>query len=252
MNETIRTLLNHRSIRLYEDKPLTDEEIHLIVRSAQAAASSSFVQAYTIIGIKDKNMKIQLSALAGNQPYVAANGHLFVFCLDFHRLELAAQLEKVPPEEIEITLSSTEKFMVGVIDATLAAQNAVVAAESLGLGTVYIGGLRNHLPEVNELLGIPSRVVPLFALCVGYPVDLSQKKSRLPLDSIYHEEQYNRNEDLELGRLAQYNEEISAYYRERTEGVRTERWTAAIAKQLRSPKRLYLKDYLRIQRLPLD
>jgi FMN reductase (NADPH) len=252
MNETIHTILEHRSIRLYEDKPLTQEQINLIIQSAQAAPTSSFVQAYSIIGIKNPAVKSKLAELSGNQPYVRQNGHLLVFCLDLHRLEAASRLEEVPLVQVETALSSTETFLVGTIDATLAAQNAVIAAESMGLGSVYIGGLRNRLEEVTKLLDIPSRVVPLFALCLGYPAGPSEKKPRLPAASIYHEERYNRNETEESGKLDEYNRTLSAYYKNRTGGGRADRWTEMMAKQLKSPKRLYLKEYLKSQQLPLN
>ena len=90
MNETIKIMKHHRSIRSFMEKPLSDEQIQTIVESAQAASTSSYVQAYTIIGIKDAAKKAKLAELAGDQAYVAKNGHFFVFCLDLHRLELAA------------------------------------------------------------------------------------------------------------------------------------------------------------------
>lgn len=252
MNETIRTLMNHRSIRAYEDKPLTEDEIQQIIRSAQAAPTSSNVQAYSIIGIRNPESKARLAELAGNQPYVARNGHLLVFCLDLHRLLLACELESLTEADIAPFLESTEAFMVGVIDATLAAQNAVIAAESMGLGTVYIGGLRNRLQEVCTLLHTPDRVIPLFALCIGYPSDPSATKPRLPLSSVYHEEQYGSDRGHALEGLQTYNQEMTAYYGGRAAGNRISNWTAGIARQLQAPKRLYIKEFLRTKKLPLQ
>ncbi|RAU93474.1 oxygen-insensitive NADPH nitroreductase [Paenibacillus sp. YN15] len=251
MNDTIQILLQHRSIREFKERPLTREELQTIIQSAQAAPSSSFVQAYSIIGIRDPQKKEQLAELAGNQPYVAQNGHLLVFCLDLHRLSLAAELEGVSVEKTLTALQSVETFMVGVIDAALAAQNAVVAAESQGLGTVYIGGLRNRLPEVVELLKTPERVIPLFALCIGEPAQPSAVKPRLPMAAVYHEEEYTEDQaHTEL--LQAYNAQMSRYYAERTEGKRAEGWTAGIAKQLKNPKRLYMKEFLGSRKLPLE
>src|SRR6478672_2039194 len=94
MNEVISTILNHRSIRHFEDKPLTDDQIKMIVTCAQAAATSSNIQAYSIIGIKDPERKKILAELAGNQPYVENNGHFFVFCADLYRHTLIGEKEK--------------------------------------------------------------------------------------------------------------------------------------------------------------
>lgn len=251
MNEVIETILNHRSIRSFQDKKLTDEQIHTIVRSAQAAATSSYLQAYSIIGVKDQQKKDQLAKLAGNQPYVAKNGHFFVFCADFHRHEVSGELEGLQPEQMTETLESTEKFMVGLIDAALAAQNAVIAAESMGLGICFIGGLRNNLNEVVEVLNIPERVIPLFGLCIGYPDRMSGKKQRLPLENIYHENEYNGDSEQFKEQLQQYNNDISEYYRKRTNGERTDRWTEQIAAKLQNPTRLYMKEFLAKQKFPL-
>lgn len=252
MNETIQTILNHRSIRSYEDRPLTDEQIRVIVQSAQAAATSSFVQAYSIIGIKDPSKKEKLAELSGNQAYVSKNGHFFVFCLDLHRLELAGQMEGLTGEDAIEALTSTEMFMVAVIDATLAAQNAALAAESMELGVCYIGGIRNHLDQVSELLKTPNRVVPLFGLCVGHPSGYSDQKPRLPHMNVYHEEEYNQDTDQFIGQLEQYNAEISTYYANRTNGKRNDRWTDGMARLLKNPKRLYMKNYLAKMKLPLE
>ncbi|WP_138751270.1 oxygen-insensitive NADPH nitroreductase [Paenibacillus sinopodophylli] len=252
MNDTINLLLNHRSIRSYLDKPLTEEQISIIVQSAQAAATSSYVQAYSIIGIKDQEIKDKLAELSGDQAYVAKNGHFFVFCMDLHRLELAAEIEGELTAEIEQSLNSTEMFMIGLIDTGLAAQNAAVAAESMGLGICYIGGLRNKLHEVSSLLGTPNRVIPLFGLSVGYPTNLSDTKPRLPIANVYHEDRYNPNPDQLKEQLHQYDRTISDYYSARTNGARNDRWTESMSKQLQRPKRLYLKQFLKENKIPLD
>src|SRR5690606_24380702 len=154
-------------------KVLTNEQIRMIVESAQAASTSSFIQAYSIIGVKDPDKKQKLAAIVGNQAYVAENGHFFVFCGDLYRHQVISNLEE---KDLSTSLESTEKFMVATIDAALAAQNAVLAAESLGLGACYIGGLRNNLDEVCEILNIPEFVIPLFGIAVGYPAQIPDKK----------------------------------------------------------------------------
>jgi FMN reductase (NADPH) len=242
LNSIIETILNHRSVRKFEDRLLTDEQIETIVNCAQAASTSSFVQAYSIIGIKNKETKRQLAVLAGNQTYVEENGHLFVFCADFHRHEVIAEMEGA---DLNTSLQSTEKFMVGLIDASLAAQNAVIAAESMGLGICYIGGLRNNLNAVCELLQIPKRVIPLFAIVVGYPAQQTDKKPRLPLSNVYHEEGYNQDQEAFKQQLNEYNQTISNYYYERTNGKRNDTWTSQMAHMLSQPKRMYIKEFIK-------
>lgn len=250
MNDTIKTILDHRSIRSFLKKEVSEEQIRLIVECAQAASTSSFVQAYSIIGVKDPKKKSELAQLAGNQTYVAKNGHFLVFCLDLHRLRLSAQIEGMEEELTQESLSSTELYTVGVIDAALASQNAAIAAESMGLGICYIGGLRNELHKVSALLKTPDYVVPLFGLCVGYVDHRTDKKQRLPIGAIYHAEEYQTDEKMRE-HLDDYNQHISSYYRKRTSGKREDRWTEMMAKKLTNPQRLYLKKYLLGKKLPL-
>lgn len=243
MNPVIETILNHRSIRSFEDKPLTREQIEIIVESAQAASTSSYIQAYSIIGVADREKKKKLAGLAGNQTYVEENGHFFVFCADLYRHEYIGKMEG---RDVIPSIESTEKFMVALIDASLAAQNASVAAESLGLGICYIGGIRNNLEEVGKLLNIPERVIPLFGLAIGYPKKITDKKPRLPLSHVYHEEKYNFDNYEE--ELTSYNNVISNYYKERTAGKRTDTWTGQMANMLEKKSRMYMKKYVEEQK----
>ena len=222
MNDVIEQILAHRSVRKFTDQKLSTEQIETIVSCAQAASTSSYIQAYSIIGVTDPEIKAKFAEIAGNQQYVADNGHLFVFCADLHRIELIGEMEKV---DVITSVESTEKFMVGLIDAALAAQNAALAAESMGLGICYIGGLRNDLNVVTELLNIPSHVLPLFGLVVGYPAKVNQQKPRLPLEHIYHENSYQQDKEEYINQLEKYNDTIQNYYYERTGGKRTDTWT---------------------------
>jgi len=243
MNTVIETILNHRSIRSFQDKPLTREQIELIVASAQAASTSSYIQAYSIIGVTDPSKKKKLAELAGNQPYVEDNGHFFIFCADLYRHQVIGEMEG---KDVIPSIESTEKFMVALIDASLAAQNAAIAAESLGLGICYIGGIRNNLSEVGKILAIPDRVIPLFGLAVGYPNKVTDKKPRLPFEHIYHENGYSI-EKYE-SQLKDYNEVISSYYKERTGGKRTDTWTGQMANMLEKQTRIYMKEYVEKQK----
>ncbi|WP_019153458.1 oxygen-insensitive NADPH nitroreductase [Robertmurraya massiliosenegalensis] len=248
MNQVIETILNHRSVRKFEDKPLTKEQIEAIVTSAQAASTSSFIQAYSIIGVTDKEKKKRLSEIAGQQSYVEHNGHFFVFCADLYRHTLIGDLEG---RDVEPSIESTEKFMVALVDASLAAQNAALAAESMGLGICYIGGIRNQLDEVVNLLKTPKRVIPLFGLAVGYPEKISGQKPRLPFKHVYHENTYEEKEQTYLEELKEYNEIIQKYYEERTGGKRKDTWTEQMGTMLEKQSRMYMKEFVEGQKLKL-
>ncbi|WLR52650.1 oxygen-insensitive NADPH nitroreductase [Bacillus tianshenii] len=244
MNQTINTIQSHRSVRKFKDERLTSEQVETIVRSAQSAATSSYIQSYSIIGVTDQQKKDALAQLAGNQPYVAKSGHLFVFCADLYRHEQIAQWKG---EQIDESLESTELFMVALIDAALAAQNAVLAAESMGLGACYIGGIRNDLDGVQQILETPKRVIPLFGLTVGTPDHDPDLKPRLPLELIYHENTYNTDLERMKDQLSTYDRVIKEYYKERTDGKREDSWTDLIMTLLSNNKRKYMKEFIEKQ-----
>jgi len=248
MNSVIDTITGHRSVRKFKDMDLSNEQVEKIVQAAQSASTSSFMQAYSIIGVTDKEKKKKLSLLAGNQSYVENNGHLFIFCADLHRHFTAAEMEG---KDISASLETTEKFMVSVIDASLAAQNASIAAESMGLGICYIGGLRNNLPEVCALLNIPERVIPLFALVVGYPDQHTEKKPRIAFNHIYHKNEYKQDMDIYKKELEEYNQVISAYYQERTGNQRSDTWTAQMVGMLEGKSRLYMNEFIKKKKMDL-
>jgi FMN reductase (NADPH) len=195
---------------------------------------------YTIIGVEDSEKKRKLAELAGNQAYVAENGYFFVFCLDYQRHAIASEMTET---NLEATIQSTEGFIVGTIDVALAAQNLAIAAESLGLGIVYIGGIRNQLKEVSELLDCPDYVLPLFGMAVGYPDAAPGKKPRLPIEGVFHKNGYKKKEDT-IAYLEQYEKESSEYYTKRTNGKRTEGWVSQISSSMSTPKRTYMKDFV--------
>ncbi|MYL70703.1 oxygen-insensitive NADPH nitroreductase [Halobacillus litoralis] len=232
MNETIETLLNHRSIRKFKDTPVTDEQLSTILSAAQQASTSSYMMAYTIIGVTDEKKKAQLAEITG-QGYVKDNGHLMIFCADLYRHTLNASSEQY--EEMLTNLENSEHFLVSAIDAALAAQNAAIAAESMGLGICYIGSIRNQLDKVDEILGLPKHVLPLFGMVLGEPDHQPDKKPRLPKEAVYFENEYRRDHKDELGA---FDEKIAAYYQSRQTNTRNDSWTDQMLRRFTKPMRM--------------
>lgn len=231
MNDIIQLLQNHRSIRKFKDEALNQETIKTLVRAAQSASTSSYVQAYSIIGITDQHIKQQLRAISG-QSYVEHNGHLFVFVVDYHRHHgLADHLES----NVDDYFGTTESLLVGTVDAALASQNMAVAAESMGLGICYIGSLRNNMQRVIDLLKLPEYTYPLFGMVVGVPDDAGSQKERLPLDVVYHENTYQH---FNYDDYKAYDARTSAYYKARTEGKRDDKWSEQVIQMLGGKARL--------------
>jgi len=241
MNEVIALLKNHRSIRKYSDRQVGREQVEEIVSAAQMASSSSNVQAYSVIAVTEQAGKDKLAELCGNQGYISECPVFLVWCADLSRLKAAA--ERHLPAGAETYESSVENFIVATVDAALAAQNGAVAAESMGLGIVYIGGIRNRSQEVAELLGLPELVYPVFGMCVGYPDQEPGVRPRLPLEAVLHWEGYNA-ERSESGVRA-YDETMVKYLRERTGGAKDTPWSVLMAEKLAQPARLHMREFLR-------
>ncbi|WP_307197024.1 NADPH-dependent oxidoreductase [Neobacillus niacini] len=229
MNIAIETMLNHRSLRNYKDEPIPEPVLDMIIQAAQAAPSWINGQHVSIIVVKDKQRKKKLSELTGNQAHVDKAPVFLVFCVDFYRAGIAAEMEGydfVIPNEID-------SILIGATDAGIMLGNAITAAESLGLGIIPIGGIRRNPLEVIELLELPKYVFPLCGLCIGYGADSPLQKPRLPKESVVHHETYNHEIK---GYIEAYNPQISNYNLEKSNGELSTNWTQRIAKYYSTQK----------------
>lgn len=235
MNQVIELLKNHRSIRKFKQDPISSEIILAIIEAAGAAATSNFIQAYSVIRVTNKENRKQIAELAGFQTWVETSPVFLVFCADLNRAGNACLFENK-----EIASGFTEQFIIATVDVALAAQNAMIAAESLGLGGVFIGGIRNDPEKVCELLKIPNHVYPVFGLCLGYPDEKPEQKPRLPVSVILKEDYYQENQT----DLKRYNKICRDYYQNRSNGSREDTWTRQIADMMSVPARPHMKKFL--------
>ncbi|MFC4768112.1 oxygen-insensitive NADPH nitroreductase [Effusibacillus consociatus] len=245
MNPTIELLQRHRSIRKYKSIPLDSEQIIAILHSAQMASSSSNVQAYSVIAVTDPAMKKELAVLTGNQAYVEQCPLFLVWCADMYRLREACEMQGT-----EMVHGTMENFIVATVDTALAAQNAAIAAESMGLGIVYIGGIRNNPREVTKLLQLPELVYPVFGMCVGYPDHTPEIKPRLGSKAVFHHNTYDTAGV--RGEIENYDQVMRAYYLERTKGKRDTVWSKEMADKYRQPIREHMRAFLEEQGFRFD
>lgn len=232
---TIELLCHHRSIRAYTPEPVSDEQIELILTAAQAVSSSNFLQCTSIIRVTDTELRSKLAVLAGNQPYVTQAPEFWVFCADLNRHK-----QLVP----KVELGKAEQLLVGCVDTAIMAQNAVVAAESLGLGCVYIGGIRGQIEQVTTLLNLPKYVLPLFGVCIGHPAQHPDIKPRLPKAAMFFENHY---QPIQKSLIDEYNTTMANYYQQRSSNQKVSGWSDTIEKILNSVKRDTMLDYLHQQ-----
>jgi nitroreductase len=188
-NETIAGLLDHRSVRGYKPDPVPAGTLETMVAAAQSAATSSNMQWTSIVVVTDPARKKQLAEIAGNQKHIEQCPLYLCWVTDMSRNAGIGRAEKTEFQ----TMPWLETFLVASIDVALAAQNAVVAAESIGLSTVYIGAMRNDPERVAGLLGLPPQCFVLFGLCVGYATDAArgEVKPRLGQAVVVHHERYD-------------------------------------------------------------
>jgi nitroreductase len=239
-NETLEVILSHRSVRAFLPDALAEGTLETLVAAAQSAASSSNLQVWSVVSVEDPGRKARLAALAGDQKHIVEAPLFLVWLIDFDRLTQLSCNDVIPCEALDYT----ETFLLGAVDAALAAQNAVVALESLGLGSVYIGGIRNKPQNVAAELNLPPRVFALFGLAVGKPDPdrPTAVKPRLPQTSVLYREQYAWT-DAQRVAAESYDPRIRAFQRE--QGMAEKDWTLQARDRTRGPQSMAGRHVLR-------
>lgn len=222
MNQVLNTIKNHRSIRKYKDADVSREDLATIIDASQMAASSINGQQVSIIAVRDPKTKKEISKLSGDQKWIDEAPIILIYALDFYRAKLGAEKND---EDLVIT-ENLESIMVGCVDVGLAMGNGITAAESLGLGTVPIGGIRKSPTEMIELLKLPKYVYPVCGLVIGHPDENPSVKPRFPKDAVFFDEEYNT--DLHP-LIDAYDNTMSEYMLKRTHGESDRNWSQTIS-----------------------
>lgn len=239
-SKTIDGLLSHRSVRRYKSTLLEPGTLETLIAAAQSASTSSNLQCWSVISVTDPEMRSEFSQIADAQKHIEQCPLFLVWLCDLSRNRRLGQAHNA-----ELTaLDLTESFLVGVVDAALAAQNAVVAAESLGLSTVYIGALRNDAERVAEMLKLPPSVFAVFGMCIGYADTETEVKPRLPQPAVLFENHYATPNELEL--LEGYDQTLAQF--SKRHGMALDSWSARVISRTRNKssvgKRAELKQTL--------
>lgn len=206
-SETLGLILRHRSVREFTSDEVSDELITAIIAAAQSAASSSNNQSWSVVEVRDPDRLRRLVTEAGGSELIAQAPVVLLFVADWSRASEIARWHDEPVHAAHFL----ESTLVGFVDAGIAAQSAVIAAEALGLGTVYLGSLRNR-PEVAAAeIGLPQGAAVAFGLAIGWPEPTATAgiKPRLAQSAIRSRERYRpiAREDVDAyeGELAAYN-----------------------------------------------
>lgn len=199
MNETIRQIRSRRSVRAYEDSPIPPQIKQAILDAAIQAPSAGNMNLYTILDITDPELKRALSESCDHQPFIAQAPMVLVFCADYYRW-YHAFCRHVP----QVRKPDMGDLLLANADALIAAQNAVVAAESFGVGSCYIGDITENFEFHQHLLKLPEYVVPACMLCFGYPTQQQlqrEKPPRFAREDVVHENGYSREKGDEMERM---------------------------------------------------
>lgn len=225
-NPTLKTLLNHRSIRHFTNEKLTAAEITTLVDAAQHTPTSTFSQQYSIISVTDPQKLAVLSKITGHS-WLENSGHFFLFLADQYR---NAQLITATPTAVA-NLHSTDKLLAGIFDASIAVEAMVVAGESLGLGSTIMGSVLNDVPQLIDLFHLPELTFPVFGLAIGHPAEEPEQKPRMPQSLIHFTNDYQPL-TVDDPTLAAYNQVINDYYQARDSHQRPETFSHHIATEL--------------------
>ena len=216
MNEVIRQLHDRKSVRVYEDRPIEASVKNAILEAAIQAPSAGNMALYTILDITDPEIKQKLSVSCDNQPFIATAPMVLIFCADYRRWYdvFCAHVE-------EVRKPGMGDLFLAQADTLIAAQNAVVAAHSLGLGSCYIGDITENYEYHKKLLNLPRYVVPAAMVCFGYPTQQQKDRPKPPrhgVSDLVHENGYDAAKSADMARMlssqqGKDGEELADYIR---------------------------------------
>lgn len=191
--KVLEQMHSHRSIRRYQPDPVSEETLREILEGGIRASSSGNMQAYSIIVTRDQELREQLLNAHFQQSMVLEAPVLLTFCADFNRMRRWLTLNNAPDN-----FDNLFSFLIGAIDALLVSQNVALAAESKGLGICYLGSTLSNADQIRKILQLPANVVPAAGFTLGHPAEDPDRRDRLPLDGLIHQETYQPYSDRDI------------------------------------------------------
>ena len=240
-NEVVKNLFERKSVRIFEDRPISPEDRLTILQAACQAPTAGNQQLYTILDITEPALKKRLSVTCDNQPFIADAPLVLLFCADCQKWYDAYRYAGCTPRH-----PSAGDLMLAVEDSSLAAQNAVTAAWSLGIGSCYIGDIIEHCELHRELFQLPPYVFPAVMLVLGYPTARQRertKPARCPLDSIVMENTYRKMDRDALYQMFSHKSGQQSYEDWMT-AFCNRKYNSDFSREMGRSVREYLKEFL--------
>jgi nitroreductase len=240
-------MIKRRSVRVFNDQKVPQDILNKLMDAANNCPSGGNIQPLSIITVQGEKGREELGKLIGSQPWVKNAPLSLIFCIDFYRIKRWA------------TLSDTEflgekalsHFLIAYADLMCAAENIVILAESLGLGSVYVGSIQGIIDEIRKNFSIPKLVLPMMLLCVGYPKSIPSNIPKLNPNIIFHNEKYKILNDDEIQKAyeekyGEFNEDLEKYFMKayievmESSKQQADRWLKLAKKRV---KRLNIKNH---------
>ncbi len=237
MNDVMKLMQDHSSVRSYTNEKIDPTLLEELIVSGQAAASSSFIQAYSVIRVVDPKKRKVIAELAGGQSWIVEAPEFIVMCADMQRINYASL--KYREGELK---GYTEHFIAATVDTALMAQNVLLAAESSGLGGVFIGGIRNNPQVVAETLILPQYVYPVFGMCLGWPDQKNMVKPRMPVSTVLHQDTYEI--EAVASKVDAYDKTFADYYGSRASNANSSDWSASTTRAIQGKRREHMLEFL--------
>ncbi|WP_270942212.1 nitroreductase family protein [Romboutsia lituseburensis] len=205
MNEVINTINSRVSLRKYDDREISNDDLEKIIESAIKAPTAGNMMMYSILKITDEKIKETLSKTCDNQPFIKNAKVILIFLADLQKWYDYFKFCEVK----NIKAPGMNDFMLGVDDAIIACQNAVVAAESLGIGSCYIGDIMENYEKHKKLLNLPDYTFPAAMITLGYyPKDMNKiYRDRFDKNYVVFENTYKKLDENELKNMFKHKEE---------------------------------------------
>ena len=236
-SETMDVLHNRVSVRKYRDEPVSDEVLDAVLHAAFRAPTSSNIQAYSVVVVRDEAAKEKIAAAAANQQHIIDCPVWLGFCADLTRIEHAMQMNGH-----KLGTTNLETGLVSSIDAALVGMSTYHVADSVSLKGVMIGAVRNKPAEISAILGLPPRVYCVFGMCLGYVDEVPAQKPRMDFDAIVHREQYDAGKMQAM--VSRYDDALAQHYRSAGRTTNDNSWSNEVDAKFSTQPRAELRATL--------
>lgn len=241
MNPVIELIKNHTSIRKFNEKAVTKEEEKAVLDCAMRGASAGNMMQYSIISIRDKKTLAKLAESCDDQPFIASAGLALLFLADNHKWKCLFEMRKVTDNGNPYAGPQLPDLILGIQDAMIAAQNCVIAAESLGLGTCYIGDIIERAEFHRELFHLPPHTMPVTLVVMGHFEIKPKLRPRFDKQYVTFDEVYPKTDEVFINGMFLKDEEKQSDY---AQAFYSRKLGSDFFKEMARSARTYLNEWL--------